>query len=458
MLVIRQRLISGPRKQGSSPANGVNIQTHTPSVHGGCLSRQFIAMLLLQLLPVTALLADDNHRFRGDSDENWAATWSTTLHQPDLGVPGLANAGFHNQTLRQIVHASMGGRKVRVRFSTFGASGLVVGAAHIALAGQGSAVIPGSDRVLSFGGKPSITIPAGAPVVSDPVELAVPDLGNLAITIYLPQDTGPATWHFDARQISYISGRGDFTGSTVMQLDAATPTTQSWFWLAGVDVMTPEQSGAIVALGDSTTDGDRSTVGANHRWPDQLAKRLLAERNHFRLGVVNEGLDGNGLLHDFLGPNGLARFERDVLSQPEVSHVIVFFGNNDIFATDPDQEVTFDQIVQGYEQLIKRAHARGVDIFFATLTPLEGFIPPGANTSSYSPDRELKRQQVNDWIRMSGEFDGVIDFDRVLRDPDEPARLAPKYDSGDHGHPTDEGYKAMAEAIDLSLFSNGDRR
>lgn len=457
MLVLRQSLKSIPRKQGNSPSSRVNIQAHTRSVHYH-LSRQFIAILLFQLLPAIALLADELHKYRRDGDENWVATWSTTLHQPDLGIPVLANSGFHNQTLRQIVHASLGGRKVRVRFSTFGASGLVVGAAHIALAGQGSAVTPGSDRVLSFGGKPSITIPPGSPVVSDPVDLAVPDLGNLAITIYLPQDTGPATWHFDARQISFISGAGDFTGSAVMPLDAATPTTQSWFWLAGVDIMAPEQSGAIVALGDSTTDGDRSTVGTNHRWPDQLAKRLIAERHPSRLSVVNEGLDGNRLLHDFLGPNGLARFERDVLSHPGLAHVIVFSGNNDIFTTDPDQEVTVDQIIQSYEQFIIRAHVRGVSILGATLTPVKGFIAPGAQVSSYSPERELERQQVNDWIRTSGEFDGVIDFDRALRDPEDPARLAPKYDSGDHGHPTDEGYNAMADAIDLRLFSNGDRR
>jgi lysophospholipase L1-like esterase len=457
VLVIRQRSKSSSRKQGNSPSTGVDIRAHTLSVHY-YLSRRFIAILLLQVFPAFALMADELHKYRGNGDENWVATWSTTLHQPDLGIPVLANSGFHNQTLRQIVHATVGGRKVRVRFSTFGASGLMIGAAHIALAGQGSAVIPGSDRALSFGGKPSIIIPPGAPVVSDPVELAVPDLGNLAITLYLPQDTGPATWHFDARQISYISGPGDFTGSAVMPLDGATPTTQSWFWLAGVDVTAPEQSGAIVALGDSATDGDRSTVGANYRWPDQLAQRLIAERHHSRLGVVNEGLDGNRLLHDFLGPNGLARFERDVLSQPGVSHVIVFFGSNDIFPTDPDQEVTVDQILQGYEQLIKRAHARGVDVLGATLSPIEGFIPPGAQASSYSPEGELRRQQVNDWIRMSREFDGVIDFDRVLRDPDDPARLAPKYDSGDHGHPTNEGYKAMAKAIDLRLFGDGDRR
>jgi lysophospholipase L1-like esterase len=456
MLVICQRLKSSPRKQGNRLAIGVAIQAHSRCFHY-FLSRCCIAVLLLQLWSPTALLADERYKYFGGSDESWVATWSTTLHQPDLGVPGLANAGFNNQTLRQIVHVSMGGRKVRVRLSTFGASGLVVGAAHIALAGDGSSVTRGSDRLLTFGGKPSITIPPGAPVISDPVELAVPDLGNLAITLFLPGITGPGSWHFDARQISFISPQGDFTGSAVMPLDTLTPTTQSWFWLSGIDVVVPEQSGAIVALGDSTTDGDRSTVGANHRWPDQLAKRLLAERLHSSLSVVNEGLDGNRLLHDFLGPNGLARFERDVLSQPGLSHIIVFFGNNDIFTTDPNQEVTFEQIIQGYEQLIKRAHARGVDIFGATLTPLEGFIPPGAQVSSYSPDRELKRQQVNEWIRMSGDFDGVIDFDRVLRNPDTQSRLAPKYDSGDHGHPTDEGYRAMAESIDLGLFSNGDR-
>jgi lysophospholipase L1-like esterase len=455
MLVVRRPSKPSPEKQGISARSASRIQVLTRSVHYH-LSRHYIVVWLLALLPAIGLLADEVHDHHGEGDEHWVATWSTTLHQPDLGIPVLANVGFHNQTLRQIVHTSMGGRKVRVRLSTFGANGLVVGAVHIALAGQGPAIKPGTDRILTFGGKPSITVPPGAPVVSDPVQLAVSDLADLAITLYLPEDTGAATWHFDSRQISYVSGPGDFTGSVVMPLDTAAPTTQSWFWLEGVDVIARENSGTIVALGDSTTDGDQSTVGANHRWPDQLAKRLNAEWHDSRLSVVNEGLDGNRLLHDFLGPNGLARFDRDVLSQPGVSHVIVFFGSNDIFTTDVDQEVTFDQITQGYEQLIQRAHARGIDIFGATLTPIKGFIPPGATATSYSPDRELRRQQVNDWIRISGEFDGVIDFDRVLRDREDGTRLAPRYDSGDHGHPTDGGYKAMAEAIDLRLFSSRD--
>jgi lysophospholipase L1-like esterase len=435
------------------------MQTHTLPVYRGFLTRGFIAILLLQLLPAGAVVAAD---YSGKGNEQWLATWSTALHQPDLLVPGLANTGFNNQTLRQIVHASIGGRHVRVRLSTFGASGLVVGAAHIALSAGGSAVVPGSDRALTFGGKPSIAIPPGAPVVSDPVELAAPDLGDLTVTLFLPGVTGPATWHFDARQTSYISPPGDFTETDVMPLDPLTPAVSSWFWLSGVDVLAPDHSGAIAALGESITDGAQSTVDANHRWPDQLARRLMAQPDHRRMGVLNEGLDGNRLLHDGLGPNGLARFERDVLSQSGLAYVIVSFGINDIGTgwpggINPDQEVTVDQIIQAYEQLIERAHARGVKIYGATLTPFEGSFVPGTPFPLYSPGNEMKRQQVNAWIRTSGAFDGVIDFDCVLRDPDAPSRLLASYDSGDHVHPNDEGYQAMAEAIDLRLFQNGDR-
>ena len=436
------------------------MQTQVSSPSRSFLSRRFITLLLFQLLPVSALVAAD-HAYAEDGNEHWVATWSTALHQPDLLVPGLANSGFNNQTLRQIVHVSIGGRKVRVRLSTFGASELVVGAAHIALSAGEAAVVPGSDRILTFGGKPSITIPPGAVVFSDPVELAVPDLGDLSITLFVPGATGPATWHFDARQTSYISRPGDFSASGEIPLDPSSPTTQSWFWLSGVDVLAPQRSGAIAAIGESTTDGDQSTVNANHRWPDRLAERLMA-RSGRRMGVLNEGLDGNRLLHDSLGPNGLARFERDVLSQSGLTHVIVYFGINDIGTgwpggLNPDQEVSTSQIIQGYRQLIGRAHSRGVRILGATLTPFEGFYVPGTPFALWSPGNETKRQQVNNWIRTSGEFDGVIDFDRVLRDPAVPSRLLVRYDSGDHGHPSDEGYEAMADAIELTLFRNGDR-
>jgi lysophospholipase L1-like esterase len=374
---------------------------------------------------------------------------------PEL-LPGFTNSGFNNQTLRQIVHISIGGQRVRLRLSTFGANTLVVDAAHIALSAGASRIVTGSDRVLTFGGETSIVIPPDAPVLSDPVELPVCDLANLAVSLFVSGDSGPATWHFDSRQTSYISPPGDFTGTTVMPLDPESPTTQSWFWTAGIDVWAPRQSEAIAALGDSITDGDQSSVDRNHRWTNDLARRIVHQGEH-AIGMLNEGLDGNRLLHDVLGPNGLARFERDVLSQPGLAYVIVQLGNNDIFTLDPSETVTVDQIIQGHKQLIERAHAKGLKIFGCTLTPVEGFLLPGTSFAVWTPANEVKRQALNAWIRTSGEYDAVIDFDRVLRDPRQPARIRPALDSGDHGHPTDAGYKAMADSIDLSLFSDDHR-
>lgn len=434
------------------------MQTHTLSANRGLPGRRIIEVLILSLLFVSAGLAANSAFGEGD-EEYWVGTWSTALHEPDLLVPGLANTGFNNQTLRQIVHTSIGGRRVRVRLSTFGATSLVIGGAHIALAGVGSAIVPNSDRVLTFGGRSSITIPDGAPVFSDPVDLAVPALGNLAVSIFVPGATGPATWHFEARQTSYISPSGDFSASGVMPIVAS---AQAWFWLSGVEVMAPRQAGAIATFGDSTTDGTHSTVDANHRWPDELARRLTALPHNERKGVLNAGLAGNRLLHDSLGPNGLARFDRDVLSQSGLTDVIVLLGNADIGegwsgGSNPADDVSADQIIQGYKQLIERAHAKGLRIYGATLTPFEGFVVPGTPFPFFSPANEQKRQEVNEWIRTGGEYDGFIDFDEVVRDPDHPSRLLARYDSGDHVHPTDDGYRALGDAIDLSLFRNRDR-
>lgn len=438
------------------------MKMNTRSARRNALSRRFAAVLFLPFLSVGAALAAAGFgAMPAEDSEHWVATWSTTLHQPEL-TPGLTNTGFNNQTLRQIVHTSIGGRQVRVRLSTFGAGGLVVGSAHIALSAGGPAVVAGSDHTLTFGGSPSIVIPPGTPVFSDPVDLTVPELSDLAVSLFLLGATGPATWHFDARQTSYISPMGDFSRSAVMPLDASTPTTTSWFWLAGVDVSTHCESSAIAALGESTTDGAQSTVDSNHRWPDYLARRLLSQPGQPKTGVLNEGLDGNRLLNDGLGPNGLGRFDRDLLSQPGLAHVIVYFGINDIGTgwsggLNPGQEVSVGEIIQGYRQLIERAHTRGAKIDGATVTPFKGGFVPGSPFPFYSPANETKRQQVNNWIRTSGEFDGVIDFDRVLRDPNDPSQLLPKYDSGDHVHPTDQGYEVMADAIDLRLFMDRDR-
>jgi lysophospholipase L1-like esterase len=390
---------------------------------------------------------------RGQDD--WVGTWSASPHEPDLHVPGLANTGFNNQTLRQIVHTSVGGRQVRVRLSTFGANGLTIGAAHIALHGSGAAIVAGSDRTLTFGGSPSIAIPAGALVVSDPVALDVPSLGDLAVSIFVPGVTGPATWHFESRQTSYLSPAGDFTPSAVMPV-VATPV--AWFWLAGVEVMASKQTGAVVVFGESITDGSQSTVDTNSRWPDDLARRLLAQPGNSKTGVLNQGIAGGRMLHDSVGPNGLSRFDRDVLSQTGVTHVIVQMGNNDIFTLNPSEEVTVDQIVQGQKQLIERAHAKGLKIYGCTLTPVDGFLIPGTPFPVFSAAGELKRQAVNAWIRTSGLYDAVFDFDQVLRDPNSPSRISALYDSSDHGHPTDAGYKALAAIIDLKLFNNDSNR
>ena len=388
--------------------------------------------------------------YAGNDKEHWVATWSTALHQPSPGPPGLTNLGFNNQTLRQIVHTSVGGDQVRVRLSTYGASALVIGSAHIARRAVGATIVPESDRTLTFGGEPSITIPPGAVVMSDPVALQVPALGDLAVSIYVPGSTGPAAWHFAALQTSYISPDGDFTGSVVMP---AAVTAQAWFWLAGVEVTASRQTGAVVAFGDSVTDGVASTADANNRWPDHLARRLIAQRGNHKMGVLNEAISGNRLLHDGLASNGLARFDRDVLTQTGLTHLVVLLGNNDLWFGEvifPTEAVTAEQIIQGHKQLIQRARARGLTVYGGTLTPLQGFVP-----DSVFPVIEAKRQAVNEWIRTSGEYDAVIDFDEVTRDPSVPPRLLPRYDSGDHLHPNDAGYEAMGRAVDLQLFQDG---
>jgi lysophospholipase L1-like esterase len=392
--------------------------------------------------------------FAGNGNEHWVGTWSAAQHAPALGPPGLTNQGFNNTTLRQIVHTSIGGDRVRVRLSTFGAGALVIGAARIALheVGAGAAIVPGSDRPLTFSGQPSTTIPPGALVLSDPVDLDVPALGELAVSIFVPGSTGSATWHFVALQTSYISPPGDFTASTLMPVSS---TTQAWFWLAGVDVMASKQTGAIVTFGDSITDGPGSTPEINNRWPDNLARRLMAQSGNHKMGVLNAGLTGNRLLHDGLGPNGLARFDRDALSHAGATHVIVLLGNNDIWTGEvfPPDFVTADQIIEGHKQLIARAHARGLKVYGGTLTPFGGFTPFGV---TLSPGTEAMRQAINAWIRSSGEYDAVIDFDAAVRDPSSPTQLLPRYDSGDHLHPNNLGYEVMTNAIELKLLRNGE--
>jgi lysophospholipase L1-like esterase len=387
-----------------------------------------------------------------DRDQHWLGTWSAS--------PVAGGTVFNNQTLRLIVHTSVGGNEVRVRLSnTFGTGSLVIGAVHVAIRTTDAAIVPVSDRALTFGGALSITIPPGALVVSDPVDLDVPPVQDLAVSIYLPGNTGPATRHPSALQTSYISPAGDFSGAITMPF---TETTQSWFFLTDVEVTASRHTGAIVAFGDSITDGTGSTPDTNNRWPNHLANRLLAGNGDHRMAVLDEGIAFNRILHDgpFVnGPAGVsasARFDHDVLTQTGVTHVIMLEGINDIGfpgGVAPSAEaVTADEIIVGLRQLIERAHARGLKIFGGTLTPFEGVTIPGYFTA----ENEAKRQVVNQWIRTSHAFDAVIDFDAVVRDPNHPTRFLTIYDSGDHLHPSDAGYKAMANTIDLSLFQHED--
>jgi lysophospholipase L1-like esterase len=375
---------------------------------------------------------------------HWVGTW-TTAPAPAEG------AAFSNQTLRMTARTSLGGSTVRVRLSNaYGVGPLVVGAAHVGLRDTAAGIVANSDRKLTFGDAESATIAAGAMLVSDPVSFELPPLADVAVSVYLPGDL-PANFGITgryARQTSYISPPGDFSGSVVMPVGRI---TDEWFFVSGIDVLATAETGAVVALGDSLTDANISTPDAHCRWPDQLARRLHARHSGRPMGVMNQGLGGNRILHDIRGDSGLRRFDRDVIAQPGVTHVIVVLGTNDLRNrwAKPEEEVNAAQMIAGLKQLAVRAQTAGIKIFGGTLLPFENetFLP-----GAWTPERERTRQAVNEWIREGGAFDAVIDFDRALRDPEHPASMLPIYDCGDHLHPSDLGYNKMGDAIDLALF------
>jgi lysophospholipase L1-like esterase len=380
---------------------------------------------------------------------SWISTWTAS----PLSPRGIMPTSFSNRTVRQIVRASIGGSKVRIRLSNeFGAKPILIGAASIGLAGENPDIATGSLRPLTFGGSKSIIIPPGAPALSDPVDLSVTPLSEIAISLYLPAATDLGTVHPTGLQTAYVSAAGDFTASS------AFPTVDTFtnrFFLTAVMVEPNSPSGAIVTFGDSITDGTNSSVDTNNRWPDVLARRL--EEAGVAAAVLNQGIGGNRLLSDGAGISALARFERNVLSQPSVSHVVIFLGINDIgwpgTAIEPSGIVrTADEIIAAYTQLIERAHLRSIKVIGSPLTPFENAFAGRPNQGYFTPEKEAKRLAVNNWIRTSGAFDGIIDFERILADPTHPARMAGAYDSGDHLHPNDAGYRAMGESIDLKLF------
>ena len=388
--------------------------------------------------------------------EHWVATWTTAqLLARDQPAPAPAAAprpqtmgarGFTNQTVRMIVRTSIGGRRFRVKLANaFGSAPVAVGAAHIAIRTKESEIAPGTDRALAFNGKPACAIGPGMVILSDPVDLSAPPLADLAVSLYFPGETGPPTSHAIGLHTTYVAD-GDLTGQTAIPGGA---TTQQYYWLAGIDVLAPADASLIVAFGDSITDGALSSPETNHAWPALLAARLAARKDTAHFAVANMGIGGNRLLRDGTGVSALARFDRDVLSQSGVKWVVVLEGINDIGreTTVPAEAVTADELIGAYKQIIERARTHGIKVIGATLTPYE-------DSHYYSRENgEAIREAVNQWIRTSGAWDAVVDFEAATRDPNNRKRIRADFDPGDHLHPNDAGYQAMAKAFDLGIFT-----
>jgi lysophospholipase L1-like esterase len=377
---------------------------------------------------------------------SWIGTWMASQQSiwgSDFALLTKIPVTLDNQTIRQIVRISLGGQRFRVVISNeYGSEQLRIGEAHVALAGDGSAIVPGSDHKLTFGGQTQATVPPGAPLVSDPVDMPVEALEKLSLSIFLPERTPLTTFHWDGKETSFI-GQGNLSDAGSFN---AQQTTDARVFLSRIMIEAPGNNGTVVAIGDSITDGNGSSLNANSRWPDFLAERLASRK----ISVINAGIFGARLLRDKMGANAPARFARDVLAQPNVGTVVLLLGTNDIswpgsvFAPDlPLPQI--EDLVAGYRQLINQAHAHNIRIIGRTLPPFEGALSGTPLEGYYTKDKEELRQRVNAWMRSAGEFDAVIDFDALLRDPDHPTRLLAEFDSGDHLHP---GNKAMAEAVD----------
>jgi lysophospholipase L1-like esterase len=387
----------------------------------------------------------------------WIATWTASPEPAGGGDPNEPLLNLEDQTVRERVRVSIGGDRIRLRLSNeFGASPLLVGSVTVAVPSDPASIRPGSIHPVTFDGLNSITIPPGAPVLSDPVAFPVASGAEISVSIYLPKRVATPTWHLLALKRAVVSPRGDHTHDENMQ---GGKESQSSILLTAELVPPQPSQRLVVAFGDSIVDGDGSTVDAGRNWPSDLARRLGKMPEGARLAVVNEGIVGNRLLADgpiaTLGVSALARFDRDALSMPGVTHIVLREGINDLSfpgaklgelsLADPTDVRTPDELIGAYRQLIARAHARGVKLIGATLTPCEGVVI----SSYYSESKNAAREAVNNWITHSGAFDGVIDFDAIVRDPEHPSRLLPCFSSEDHLHPNDAGYQAMADATTL---------
>lgn len=381
---------------------------------------------------------------------HWIGTWSTPQQQPEPNN-ALPAGSLDNATLRQLVRVSAGTPAIRIRLSNaFGTGPLKIGSIHVAraLAPNSSRIETATDKAVTFSGQPSIEIPAGAEYLSDPVRLPAAALSTLAITMHVDEQPAVQTGHPGSRATSYLLP-GDHVGDAEM---TGAKTVEHWYFLTEVDAVERASGGAVAVLGDSITDGHGVPTDSNQRWTDVLADRLVAARRN--VAVLNVGIGGNRILHDGLGPNALARFERDVVDRPGVRWLIVLEGVNDLGtltrdhpASPAEHQSLVRQITGAYEQMIVRAHSHGIKAIGATIMPY-------AASGYYHPDaaNEADRQAINAWIRAPGHFDAVVDFDELTRDPKRPNYLSPAFDSGDGLHPSVAGYKAMGEAVPLALL------
>lgn len=408
------------------------------------MNRLLLAALIALFLPLAQ--ADAGH---------WQATWSASPQRTwgkevplPLGVP----TQIGNQTLRQSVKVSLGGQRVRIALSNaYGSQPVAIGGAAVALAAPAGR-LGGPSHRLTFAGQPTAYIAPGAELLSDPLDLAVPALGELAVSIYLPQPTAIETFHWDGKQRVH-GGPGEQLDAALLPVEG---TMEARLFLADVLVENPEPRPVVAVLGDSITDGRGASLDGNQRWPDLLAQRLASRG----VGVINAGISGGRLLSDGMGQSALVRFQRDALGKPGVRAAIVLLGINDIswpgstFAPN-NPLVQYQDLVAGYRQLIAQAHVRGVRIVGATILPFERALSGSPIENYHAANKEALRQRVNQWIRQSGEFDAVVDLDAHLRDPAHPLRLLPAYDSGDHLHPGDAGNRAMAESVDIEALLKG---